>query len=246
MRAQLFIPCLVEDCQPETAEAVVDVLEHLDVEVRHPAAQTCCGQLAYKTGDLKNARRLAARYLEIFAAPDPVVCPSGSCVKMVHNYPGLFEPGEPERKRAEELAARTFEFCDFVSALPAAQSMGAHLRARACYHGSCQLQGLPGQDAPRELLRGVHGLDLVEPERPDRCCGFGGVFSLQFTSVSSALVDDKCREILALEPDFVVAAEPSCLMNIGGHLARLGKPLPALHVAQVLAAGLRKETPPWK
>ena len=92
----------------------------------------------------------------------------------------------------------------------------------------------------------MRGLDLVEPERPDRCCGFGGVFSLQFSSVSEALVEDKCREILALEPDFVVAAEPSCLMNIGGHLARLGKPLPALHVAQVLAAGLRKETPPWK
>ena len=101
-------------------------------------------------------------------------------------------------------------------------------------------------DAPRELLRGVRGLTLVEAERPDRCCGFGGVFSLQFSAVSEALAEDKCREILALEPDVLVSAEPSCLMNISGKLARMGKPLPALHVAQVLAAGLRKEAPSWK
>jgi L-lactate dehydrogenase complex protein LldE len=246
MRAHLFIPCLVEDCQPEAAEAVAAVLEHLNVEVHHPAGQTCCGQLAYKTGDLANARRLAARYLDVFSAPGPVVCPSGSCVKMVHNYPELFAPGTPEHARAVDLAARTFEFCAFVAGLPGADKLGAHLKTRACYHGSCQLQGLPGADAPRQLLRGVRGLTLVEAERPDRCCGFGGVFSLQFTSVSEALVEDKCREILALEPEILVSAEPSCLMNISGHLARLGRSLPALHVAQVLAAGLKKETPPWK
>ncbi|MDR3639874.1 MAG: (Fe-S)-binding protein [Humidesulfovibrio sp.] len=248
MHAHLFVPCLVEDCQPEAAEAVVAVLEHLNVEVRHPAGQTCCGQLAYKTGDLKNARRLAARYLDVFAAPGPVVCPSGSCAKMVRTYPALFAPGTSEHSRALDLAMRTFEFCEFVAGLPGADSLGAELATRACYHGSCQLQDQTddGAEAPRKLLRGVRGLTLVEAERPDRCCGFGGIFSLQFTAVSEALVEDKCREILALEPDILVSAEPSCLMNISGHLARLGRPLPALHVAQVLAAGLKKETPPWK
>jgi len=248
MQAHLFIPCLVEDCHPEAAEAVVEVLEHLNVEVHHPAGQTCCGQLAYKTGDLKNARVLAARYLDVFAAPGPVVCPSGSCVKMVRTYPELFAPGTDEHARALDLAARTFEFCEFVAGLPGADQLGAHLKTRACYHGSCQLQGQTddGAEAPRKLLRGVRGLTLVEADRADRCCGFGGIFSLQFTAVSNALVEDKCREILALEPEILVSAEPSCLMNISGHLARLGKPLPALHVAQVLAAGLKKETPPWK
>ena len=243
MHAHLFIPCLVEDCQPEAATAVAEVLEFLGVEVRHPAGQTCCGQLAYKTGDVKNARLLAARYLDIFAAPGPVVCPSGSCVKMVRTYPELFPPGTPQHARALDLAARTFEFCEFVAAQPGAQRWQARLNVRACYHGSCQLGD--HADAPRQLLGSIAGLTLVEAERADRCCGFGGIFSLQFTAVSEALAEDKCTEILAQEPEILVCAEPSCLMNLSGYLARLGRPLPSLHVAQVLAAALKKETPAW-
>ncbi|HWR05043.1 MAG TPA: (Fe-S)-binding protein [Humidesulfovibrio sp.] len=251
MHAHLFIPCLVEDCQPETAEAVVEVLERLGVEVRHPSGQTCCGQLAYKTGDVANARLLARRYLDIFAAPGPVVCPSGSCVKMVRTYPELFAAGTEEHARAVELAARTFEFCEFVAAQTSQagqqelDKLGLHLKVRACYHGSCQMQG-EGVAAPRRLLSAIRGLTLVEAERPERCCGFGGVFSLQFTSVSEALVEDKCAEILATKPEIIVSAEPSCLMNISGHMARLGQRLPSLHVAQVLAAALKKETPAWR
>lgn len=244
MHAHLFIPCLVEDCQPETAEAVVEVLERLGVQVRHPAGQTCCGQLAYKTGDVNNARLLAARYLDLFAQPGPVVCPSGSCVKMVRTYPELFAPGTPDHARAVDLAGRTFEFCEFVAGLPGVGTLNAHLKVRACYHGSCQMG--PNADAPRKLLSAVRGLALLEAERAERCCGFGGVFSLQFTAVSEVLVEDKCREILALEPEILVSAEPSCLMNLSGHLARLGQRIPALHVAQVLAAGLKKEVPAWR
>jgi len=248
MHAHLFVPCLVKDCQPETAHAVVEVLEHFGVEARHPAGQTCCGQLAYKAGDVENARKLAARYLDIFSAPGPVVCPSGSCVKMVRAYPELFSPGTPEHAQAVDLAARTFEFCEFVAALPGAEALDARLAVRACYHGSCQMPGAPGgqADAPRRLLSAIRGLTLLEAERADRCCGFGGLFSLQFTAVSEALVEDKCREILAQEPEILVSAEPSCLMNISGHLTRLGRPLPALHVAQVLAAALTHKIPAWR
>lgn len=249
MRAHLFIPCLVEDCQPEAAEAVVAVLEHLGIEVRLPAGQTCCGQLAYKTGDVQNARLLALRLLDIFAEPGPVVCPSGSCVKMLRTYPELFAQGTDEHRRALDLAGRTFEFCEFVAAQPGAARLDLRLTVRACYHGSCQMAGGlmgTGVDAPRKLLRAVRGLTLVEAERADRCCGFGGVFSLQFTALSEALTEDKCGEILALEPEILVSAEPSCLMNLSGYLARLGRPLPALHVAQVLAQALAKGARPWK
>lgn len=243
MRVQLFIPCLVEDCLPEIGLAAAAVLERLDLAVDHPSGQTCCGQMAYKTGDVRAARALALRYLDLFAAPAPVICPSGSCTKMLHAYPGLFEPGTEERARAEELASRTFEFCGFVAAHPGSARLNATLKTRACLHRSCQLEGPNGSDAPAKLLSAVRGLTLLEPERPERCCGFGGIFSLQFPSLSESLVEDKAHEILATGADMLVSAEPSCLMNISGYLARLGRPLPALHVAQVLDKALGSS--PW-
>jgi L-lactate dehydrogenase complex protein LldE len=235
MRIKLMIPCLVEDCLPEIGLAVVSVLERLGCGVDHPKGQTCCGQMAFKTGDVANARAQALRNLELFAGPEPVVCPSGSCTKMLRTYPQLFEPGTPDHARALDLAGRVSEFCAFVLALPGAPDFGGELKARAALHRSCQLDG---SAAPERLLAAVHGLTLLEPERPERCCGFGGLFSLQFSAVSESLVEDKARELLALDPDILVSAEPSCLMNISGYLSRSGRPVRALHAAQLLDLAL--------
>ena len=236
MRIKLMIPCLVEDCLPEIGLAAVSVLERLGLGVDHPQGQTCCGQMAFKTGDVAGARALALRSLDIFAGPDPVVCPSGSCTRMLRTYPELFEPGTPDHARALNLAGRTFEFCAFVLTLPGAPDFGARLSARVALHRSCQLDG---SEAPQRLMEAVRGLTLLTPERPERCCGFGGLFSLQFPAVSESLLEDKAHELLALEPDILVSAEPSCLMNIGGYLARLGRPVRALHAAQALDLGLK-------
>jgi L-lactate dehydrogenase complex protein LldE len=235
MRIQLMIPCLVEDCLPEIGLAVVSALERLGVGVDHPKGQTCCGQMAFKAGHVAGARAQALRSLELFAGPGPVVCPSGSCAKMLRTYPELFAPGTADHARALDLAGRVFEFCEFVLSLPGAPDFGGELKARAALHRSCQLDG---SDAPQRLLSGVRGLTLLSPERPERCCGFGGLFSLQFPAVSESLLEDKAHELLALEPELLVSAEPSCLMNIGGYLARLGRPLRALHAAQVLDLAL--------
>lgn len=236
-RVQLLVPCLVEDCLPEIGEAVVAVLEHLGLTPVLPPGQTCCGQMAYKSGDWGRARALALRVLDIFSDPAPVVCPSGSCAKMVNSYPELFEPGSADHARAVALAGRSHEFCAFLVDELGREELGAQYAAKACFHASCQMEQQGGNPALR-LLAGVRGLTVVQPERADRCCGFGGLFSMQFPALSESLVEDKAREILDTGASLVVSAEPSCLMNIGGHLARLGRSLPALHVAQVLAAGL--------
>lgn len=241
-RVQLLVPCLVEDCLPEIGEAVVAVLEHLGLTPALPPGQTCCGQMAYKSGDWGRARALALRVLDIFGDSAPVVCPSGSCVKMVHSYPELFEPGSADHARAVALAARTFEFCAFLTDVLGREDLGARYAAKACFHASCQVAALDearqGETPALRLLSCVRGLTVVQPERADRCCGFGGLFSVQFPALSESLVEDKAHEILDTGASLVVSAEPSCLMNIGGYLARLGQGLPALHVAQILAAGL--------
>ncbi|MDP3427485.1 MAG: (Fe-S)-binding protein, partial [Humidesulfovibrio sp.] len=128
MRIKLMIPCLVEDCLPEIGLAVVSVLERLGCEVDHPKGQTCCGQMAFKTGDAAGTRAQALRVLDVFAGVEPVVCPSGSCAKMLRTYPQLFEPGTQDQARALDLAGRVSEFCAFVLALPGAPDFGARLR----------------------------------------------------------------------------------------------------------------------
>ncbi len=228
---------------PEVGLAAHAVLDRLGFDVIHPAGQTCCGQLAYKTGDAAAARALARRVLDLFPGPDPVVSPSGSCAKMLHTYPALFEPGTDDHARALDLAGRSFEFCGFLAARPdfaGLARLSPTLKVRACLHRSCQLDG---SDAPQRALALVRGLTLLEPERPERCCGFGGLFSLQFPAVSESLLEDKAHEILATGAELIVSAEPSCLMNIGGYLARQGKALPVLHAAQVLAKALGGS--PW-
>jgi L-lactate dehydrogenase complex protein LldE len=236
----LQIPCLVEDCLPEIGLAAVAVLERLGFDVEHPAGQTCCGQLAYKTGDVSAARALAKRMFDLFPGPDPVVSPSGSCAKMLRTYPQLFRRGTTDYARALDLAGRTYELCAFLASQPAMTRLAPTLRTRACLHRSCQLEG---SDAPARVLGQVRGLTLLDPARPDRCCGFGGLFSVQFPSVSEALLEEKVDEILATQPDLIVTAEPSCLMNISGYLARQGGKVPVLHVAQVLAKALGDS--PW-
>jgi L-lactate dehydrogenase complex protein LldE len=235
MRILLHIPCLVEDCMPEIGLAAHDVLARLGHSVTAPSGQTCCGQLAYKTGDLDAARALARRALDLFPGPDPVVSPSGSCAKMLRSYPALFEPGTPEHARAVDLAGRTYEFCGFIASQPGFAELAPRLDVRACLHRSCQLDG---SDAPERVLGQIAGLTLLDPERPERCCGFGGLFSLQFSAVSEALLEEKAREILASGADMLVSAEPSCLMNIGGYLSRKGEKLPVLHAAQVIDRAL--------
>ena len=235
MNVSLFIPCFVDQMTPQVGLAVARVLERLGHSVEFRSAQTCCGQMAWKTGDTACARDLALRNLELFAGPAPVVCPSGSCAKMLRTYPELFTPGTPDHARAVDLAGRVYEFCEFVLSLPGAPDFGACWNVRAALHRSCQLDG---SDAPQRLLSAVRGLTVLEPERPERCCGFGGLFSLQFPAVSESLLEDKAHELLALDPEILVSAEPSCLMNISGYLARLGRPVRPLHAAQVLDQAL--------
>jgi len=239
VRVKLFIPCLVQDALPEAGVACLAVLRAAGVEPVVPAGQTCCGQPLYKLGHAAKVRPLARRVLDLCADADAVVCPSGSCTHMIRRYPELF-PDEPETAaKARSLAARTYEFTQFLVDILNVSDFGATLPTTAVYHDSCQMGRTLGLFAqPRLLLSRVGGLTLVEPATPDACCGFGGPFSMRFPGVSEALTQDKIQDILATRATTVICAEPSCLLSIKGALAHNHTPLQTLHIAQVLATGL--------
>jgi len=233
----LFIQCLVDGIYPEVGTAMVNVLKRLGVSMDCPTDQTCCGQPAFNAGYREEARTAARRFLEIFKKADTIVCPSGSCVAMVRDhYPELFD-GEPEwRRRAEDVAARTFEFSEYLVDVLGVTDLGASFRGRVTYHDSCHLLRRLGiRQQPRQLIENVNGAEFVEMVESDQCCGFGGSFSVKYPEISTAMVDDKVRHIIDTGADAVVGCDMGCLMNIQGRLSRVGSPIKVMHIAQLLS-----------
>ncbi len=238
MEAFLFIPCLVEHVLPRVGEATAEVLSRAGVRPRLPDGQTCCGQFAYKRGRPDLARPLAVRFIELFEQAPAIVCPSGSCTAMVRRYPTLFAEDDPWRGRAEAVAAKTFELGQYLVDVLDRPDVGARFPARAVLHASCQTTRVLGVGNQTELLLSrVRDLTLVPLSRPERCCGFGGAFSIDYPEISQAILADKVDDVIASGAEAVITAEPSCLLNIGSALARREVPIRPLHLAEVLAGG---------
>lgn len=236
-RASLFVTCVIDQYFPRVGVAAVEVLEACGIRVDFPERQTCCGQPAFNSGFQEEARTVARTWLNAFAGSEAVVAPSGSCVAMVRNHmPELFAPGTAERDEAKRLAARTFEFTDFLVSVLGREDLGAEYHATAGYHESCHLlRELRVSRQPRTLLARVRGLELRELDLAQECCGFGGTFSVKFGDLSSAMADDKLRSAQRAGVEALVACDMSCLMHLDGRARRLGLPLRCVHIAEVLA-----------
>jgi L-lactate dehydrogenase complex protein LldE len=233
----LFVQCLVDALYPEVAESMVRVLERIGLKVVCPVDQTCCGQAAFNTGYRRDAAVAARHFVEVFEKAETVVCPSGSCVDMVrHHYRELFCDDPVWLERAERIGRRTFEFTQFLVDEIGRLDLGSRFIGRVTYHDSCHLlRGLGVKDQPRKLLERVQGLTLVEMKDSDRCCGFGGTFSVKYPEISAAMAEQKVENILASGADTVTGCDTGCLMNIEGIVHRRGLPLRVLHIAQILA-----------
>ena len=220
------------------------VLERLGVEVEFPAEQTCCGQPGYNAGFRPEARDLALRFIDVFEkSPAPIVTPSGSCAAMIiHGYPDLLRDDPANLKRAEAVAARTYEFSQFlVEALgvdPAIVGAASKFTGKATFHTACHLtRGLGQGAAGQALLAAVPGAEVVPLPRADTCCGFGGLFAVKHGEVSSAMLDNKLANVRATGAEALVSCDMSCLMHLEGGLRRDQAPVRCLHLAEVLAQG---------
>jgi L-lactate dehydrogenase complex protein LldE len=237
LRVALFITCLVDQFFPPVGESVVRVLRRLGVEVTFNPAQTCCGQPAFNTGYREEARGVAARVLDLFEDADYVVAPSGSCTSMVRVfYPELFA-GDPERlRKAEKLRGRFLEFSEFLVNVLKVEDVGASFPHRVAYHDSCHLlRELRVETEPRKLIRAVRGVEFLELNDYQLCCGFGGTFAVKFPEVSVAMAEDKLCAAAATGAEYLVANDSSCLMHLGGLIHRQGLPLRTMHLAELLA-----------
>lgn len=238
MRVGLFVTCLVDLMRPRIGFSALKLLEAAGCEVLVPAAQTCCGQPAFNSGDDTVARALALKLIGEFEALDYVVVPSGSCGGMIRtHYPKLFADDPVNRARAEALAARTFELTDFLVTVLGVEDVPGDFCGRITYHDSCSgLRELGVKSQPRQLLSRMPGVEITEMPASEECCGFGGAFSVKFGEVSSQIADRKCRQIQSTGAEAVVLGDLGCMLNIEGRLRRIGdERTRVLHVAEVLA-----------
>lgn len=239
MKIALFVPCFIDQFFPQVATATLRLLSHLGHEVIVPPAQTCCGQPPFNAGYWPESRRIARNFLKVFAPFETIVAPSGSCVSMVRvNYPQLFA-GEREQEAATAIGPRVRELTSFLVDELGVTDLGASFPHTVTFHDSCHpLRELGVREQPRVLLSQVRGLTLVEMEKSDECCGFGGVFSAKYPEVSTALADEKLKHALATDAEYLSGVEGSCLMHLQGRINRQGLPLQPIHIAELLARGM--------
>jgi len=243
-RVGLFVTCLVDLFRPTVGFAAIRLIEQAGCTVDVPAAQTCCGQPAYNSGDRKDARAIAENTIAAFEEYDYVVAPSGSCAGMLKkHYSGLFRGDAKWEGRAEAFAAKVHELVSFLADERGMTAVQAKLDARATYHDSCSgLRELGIRLQPRALLSTVEGLALTELPDADACCGFGGTFCVKYSEISNAIVEKKARNIEATGAELLLAGDLGCLMNMAGKLKRDGSKVETRHVAEVLAG--MTDTPP--
>ena len=244
-RVALFVTCLVDLHRPTIGFAASRLLEQAGCQVEVPRAQTCCGQLAYNSGDWATARDLAEGILDGFGGYDYIVVPSGSCGGMLrHHLPHLFDDDPNLRARADSLAERAYELVSFLTDIMGVERLQVrHGGGPITYHDGCSgLRELGIKEQPRRLLRAI-GASVTEMADAEVCCGFGGTFCVKYPEISVRMVSDKVRDIVSTGADTVLAGDLGCLLNIAGRLQRECHHTQVRHVAEVLA-GMTAQVPP--
>ena len=246
----IMATCLGDQVMPDAVVAAVKLLKragytpanlaHADrkasvAAVHFPTAQTCCGQMFANSGNRLEAIRRAQHTIDVFEDFDAVILASGSCSAMIRiEYLHLFDTENPWHARAAALANKTFELSEFLLQHTTWRPSPSDSAPSVTYHDSCHMNRLLGlgQDA-RELLS-LAGCTIHEMVEPDRCCGFGGMFSVKMAEVSNAMTREKLERAAATEADLLVSADPGCLLQMQGLALGEGLPQPIQHIALVL------------
>jgi L-lactate dehydrogenase complex protein LldE len=237
MRVGLFVTCLVDLVRPNIGFATLKLLEDAGCEVIVPASQTCCGQPGYNSGAREIAKTLARKVLAEFRDCDYVVAPSGSCSGQmkIHVVEDLFR-GESEEAAFRALAAKWYELSEFLTQVLKVKLPSVASQVLVTYHDSCSgLRELGIKDQPRALLAST-GATVNEMADCEKCCGFGGTFSIKLGDISTRMAENKCVNIAATGANVLVGGDLGCLLNIEGRLRRNGdSSTKVYHFAEVIA-----------
>ena len=244
MKIGLFVPCYVDALYPEVGVSTYRLLKNLGLDVDYPERQTCCGQPMGNAGFENKSVELARTFDELFSPYDYVVAPSASCAAYVRCFhPNLL------KGHSCEAAGKTMDIVEFLHDVVKVEHLQARFPHKVSVHNSCHGVRELGLSSPSErheprynkiidLLQLVDGIEVVEPERPDECCGFGGMFAVEEPAVSRLMGIDKVNRHIATGAEYVTGPDSSCLMHMQGIAEKEHLPIRFIHVVQILSAGL--------
>jgi L-lactate dehydrogenase complex protein LldE len=244
MRVGLFIPCYVDQFYPGVAIATLQLLEKLGVEVVYPKNQTCCGQPMANSGFQSLSKGCSDLFIKNFHEFDYIVSPSGSCVLYLREH----LHGENHVHQADDLGHKVYELTSFLTDVLKVENLTASFPHKVGVHQSCHGQrGLhlssmselvaPDFSKPGSLLNMVKDIEMIELDRIDECCGFGGTFCVTEESVSVKMGKDRVADHLLHGAEYITGADMSCLMHMEGILKRQGSKVKVIHIAEILNAG---------
>jgi len=236
MKVTLFIPCFVDLMFPQVGISIVQILERLGHTIECPEELACCGQPAFNSGYWEEAWSVAVNVLRRLQDAEVVVIASGSCGAMLKVFYAELFAGTEHANAAKTLSQKCYEFSDFLVSKLGVIDLGASFPAKVTFHDGCHgLRELGKKKPARDLLAKVRGLELVEMQDAEVCCGFGGTFAAKFPMISTAMGEVKCASAFETGAEYIASNDSSCLMQIQGLLDRQGSKLKTIHLAEVLA-----------
>ena len=238
MQVQLFIPCFIDQLYPQVAFNTVKILEKAGCTVKYNTQQTCCGQPAFNAGFWGESKDVCTKFVQDFDGADYIVSPSASCAGFIrNNYGKLFE-NNAFQSPAKKVSSQIFELSEFLVKILNVTDLGASFNGKATFHDSCAgLRACNIKAEPRALLNHVDGLELVEMNDNETCCGFGGSFAVKYDTISVAMADQKIDNAIATEAEFIISTDMSCLMHLDGRINHNGQQIKVIHLADILASG---------
>lgn len=235
MKVELFVPCVIDQFSPKTAENMKTLLEKLGCEVEYNPAQTCCGQPAFKAGFWKEGKEVAQKFLHDFSGQKYIVGASGSCVGMVKDHYGQLFFNAASHNKYRDVQVKIFEFSYFLVHILQKEVPGAEFPAKVAYMDACcALRECRIKDEPRRLLRHVKGLELIEVPDAEVCCGFGGTFSVKYPALSVEMARQKTEHAIKAGAEYLVSTDMSCLIHLQSYIDKQNLPLKTMHLADVL------------
>lgn len=238
MKVQLFIPCFVDQLYPQVAMNTVKILEKLGCEVAYNSNQTCCGQPAYNSGFMKEAKTVSEKFIQDFSGEEYIVAPSGSCIGYVRgSFEEIFDNSACHNE-AKAITKRSFELTEFLVNVLKVDNLGAELHGIATYHDACgALRECGIKSTPRKLLANVKGLELREMKECETCCGFGGTFAVKYEPISIGMAQTKVMSAIETGAEYIISSDVSCLMHLDGYIRHENLKIQTAHIADILCKG---------